>query len=88
LENIAQLRDPWHHILHRTLHNHTRFSASTLASAIRVLEPQPRDLLIGGGYTHEEVEEARKVWTEYVKEVLSEVQVQETGSELKEKVSE
>ena len=44
------------------------WSDSELAVALRVLEPQPQALLIGGGYTDEEADKAQAVFDEYTKE--------------------
>ena len=43
------------------------WSDSELAVALRVLEPQPQALLIGGGYTDEDAYKAQAVFDEYTK---------------------
>lgn len=43
------------------------YSSTDLALALRVLEPRPQALLIGG-YTDEEAEQGRTVFDEYMKE--------------------
>lgn len=45
------------------------YSSSELALALRVLNPLPRVLLVGGGYTDEEADQAKEVFKEYAKEV-------------------
>lgn len=44
------------------------WSDSELAIALRVPEPRPRAILIGGGYTDEEADRAQAVFDEYTKE--------------------
>ena len=45
------------------------YTSAELAVALRVLEPRPQALLIGGGYTDEEAKQAQTVFDEYKKEV-------------------
>jgi hypothetical protein len=45
------------------------YSPANLGVISRVLRPRPRALLIGGGFSDEEVEGGIKAWEEYVKEV-------------------
>ena len=45
------------------------WSDSELALALRVLEPPPQALLIGGGYTDEDADKAQAVFDEYTKEM-------------------
>ncbi|KAF4468526.1 hypothetical protein FALBO_4581 [Fusarium albosuccineum] len=45
------------------------FSAHDLAVALRVLEPRPRAVVVGRGYTEEEADEVRKAFAEYSKDV-------------------
>lgn len=42
---------------------------NSLALALRVLEPRPQALLIGGGYSHAEVADAQVVFREFADEV-------------------
>ena len=44
------------------------WSDSELALVLRVLEPRPQALLLGGGYTDEDAEKAQAVFDEYTKE--------------------
>ena len=45
------------------------WSDSELASALRILEPRPQVLLLGGGYADEDAEKAQAVFDEYIKEM-------------------
>ena len=45
------------------------WSDSELASALRVLEPRPQVLLLGGGYADEDAGKAQAVFDEYTKEM-------------------
>ena len=45
------------------------WSDSELALVLRVLEPRPQALLLGGGYTDEDAEKAQAVFDEYTKEM-------------------
>ena len=46
-----------------------KWSPSDLAVALRVLEPSPQALLIGGGYSDEEAANARAAFDAYMKEL-------------------
>ena len=45
------------------------YSSASLALALRVLEPRPQALLIGGGYSDDEVADAHAVFDQYADEV-------------------
>ena len=45
------------------------WSDSELALVLRVLEPRPQALLLGGGYSDEDAENAQAVFDEYKKEM-------------------
>ena len=45
------------------------YASKELAAALRVLEPRPQALLVGGGFTDEEAEQAKLVFDEYKKDV-------------------
>ncbi len=45
------------------------FRTSDLALALRVLEPRPQALLVGGVYNKEEAEQAQEVFNVYMREV-------------------
>ncbi|KAM5341393.1 hypothetical protein ACJ41O_014424 [Fusarium nematophilum] len=45
------------------------FSTHDLAVALRVLEPRPRAVVVGRGYTEEEADEVPKAFAEYSKDV-------------------
>ena len=45
------------------------WSDSELALVLRVLEPRPQALLLGGGYTDEDAQKAQAVFDEYTKEM-------------------
>ena len=45
------------------------YTSKELAGALRVLEPRPQALLIGGGYTDQEAGQAELVFDEYKKDV-------------------
>lgn len=44
-------------------------SVHDLGVALRVLEPRPRAIVVGRGYSEEEADEVRKAFTEYHKDV-------------------
>ena len=46
-----------------------QYDNADLALALRVPEPRPQALMVGGGYTDEEAEQARGVFEAYQKEV-------------------
>ncbi len=66
--NVASVLAPHGFSVNGILSMHT-WSDSELAMALRVLEPRPQTLLIGGGYTDEEAEKAQAVFDEYTKEM-------------------
>ncbi|KAF4478556.1 hypothetical protein FAGAP_12342 [Fusarium agapanthi] len=45
------------------------FSVYDLGVALRVLEPRPKAIVVGRGYTEEEANEVRKAFVEYHKDV-------------------
>ena len=66
--NVASFLAPHGFSVNGILSIHT-WSDSELALVLRVLEPRPQALLIGGGYTDEEAEKAQAVFDEYTKEM-------------------
>lgn len=46
-----------------------QYNNEELALALRVPEPRPQALMVGGGYTDEEAKQARDVFESYQKEV-------------------
>ncbi len=66
--NVANVLAPHGFSVNGILSMHT-WSDSELATVLRVLEPRPQALLIGGGYTDEEGEKAQAVFDEYTKEL-------------------
>ncbi|MCJ1335825.1 hypothetical protein MMC09_001099 [Bachmanniomyces sp. S44760] len=50
----------------------TPYTSSSLKLALNIPEPRIRALLIGGGFTADEAEDARRVWLEYSRELMSE----------------
>ncbi|EUC40778.1 hypothetical protein COCMIDRAFT_107890 [Bipolaris oryzae ATCC 44560] len=45
------------------------FSADDFSLALRILEPAPRAVVIGRGYSGEEATESRKIYSEFAKSV-------------------
>lgn len=45
------------------------YSAANLDTVIRILHPRPQVLVIGGGFSDEEVEDGIEVWKKYVKDI-------------------
>ena len=66
--NVASVLAPHGFSVNGILSMHT-WSDSELALALRVLEPPPQALLIGGGYTDEDADKAQAVFDEYTKEM-------------------
>lgn len=48
------------------------FSTNDLALALRVLEPRPRAVVVGRGYSDDEASQVREIFAEYTKEVGNE----------------
>lgn len=45
------------------------FSGASLDVVLRALHPRPKALIIGGGFSDEEIAPGQKVWEQYVKDV-------------------